>query len=92
MFGPPFQSVNRIGPRFGLHRVLGSRSEGHNRAKTGSVDHVDALSGYVDSPSSKRLAFSIMRDGYALRSRVGAAVVSRIGLTHCDWCLPGSGL
>lgn len=66
-------------------RFRGSRAEGRIHAKTGSVEHVNTLSGYMDLPSGQRLAFSIMGNSYTLRSRDGAAVVDRIALALYDW-------
>ncbi len=66
-------------------RFRGSRAEGRIHAKTGTVEHVNALSGYMDLPSGKRLAFSIMGNSYTLRSRDGAAAVDHIALAIYDW-------
>ncbi len=66
-------------------RFRGSRAEGRIHAKTGSVEHVNTLSGYMDLPAGKRLAFSIMGNSYTLRSRDGAAVVDHIALALYDW-------
>ncbi len=66
-------------------RFRGSRAEGRIHAKTGSVEHVNTLSGYMDLPSGQRLAFSIMGNNYTLRSHDGAAVVDRVALALYDW-------
>lgn len=44
----------------GLKRMYKTRAEGNLRAKTGTIDHVSALSGYVTAANGERLAFSIM--------------------------------
>jgi D-alanyl-D-alanine carboxypeptidase/D-alanyl-D-alanine-endopeptidase (penicillin-binding protein 4) len=66
-------------------RFRGSRAEGRIHAKTGSVNHVNTLSGYMDLPSGQRLAFSILGNDLTLRDRDGAAVVDRIALAIYDW-------
>ena len=66
-------------------RFRGSRLEGRIHAKTGSVEHVNTLSGYMDLPLGKRLAFSIMGNSYTLRSRDGATVVDHIAFALYDW-------
>ncbi|MBK5254767.1 MAG: D-alanyl-D-alanine carboxypeptidase/D-alanyl-D-alanine-endopeptidase [Vicinamibacteria bacterium] len=41
-------------------RMKGTEAEGRVFAKTGSIAHVNALAGYVDSTSGRHLAFSII--------------------------------
>ena len=41
-------------------RFAGTRAAGNARAKTGTIDQVSALSGYVSSVSGERLVFSII--------------------------------
>ena len=41
-------------------RMVGSKAQGRVFAKTGSLRHVNALGGYVDSISGRRLVFSII--------------------------------
>jgi len=45
-------------------RFAGNAAAGSIRAKTGSMEHVAALSGYVESRSRGRLAFSILVNNY----------------------------
>lgn len=61
-------------------RFTGSRGRGRIRAKTGTMEHVNALAGYMELPSGERLAFSIMGNSYLLKPAEGAAVVDRIAL------------
>ena len=61
-------------------RFRGSPGRGRIRAKTGTMEHVNALAGYLELPSGERLAFSIMGNGYLLEPAEGAAVVDRIAL------------
>jgi D-alanyl-D-alanine carboxypeptidase/D-alanyl-D-alanine-endopeptidase (penicillin-binding protein 4) len=44
----------------GLHRMQRTAAERNLRAKTGTIDHVSALSGYVRAHNGERLAFSII--------------------------------
>jgi serine-type D-Ala-D-Ala carboxypeptidase/endopeptidase (penicillin-binding protein 4) len=62
----PWMALLPIG---GLDGTLGSRFPGHPearaiRAKTGTLDHVRALSGYADSPQYGPLAFSFIANNF----------------------------
>ncbi len=62
-------------------RFTGSPARGRVHAKTGTLDHVNALSGYMDLPSGERLAFSIMGNEHPMEASEGTAIVDRIVLT-----------
>jgi D-alanyl-D-alanine carboxypeptidase/D-alanyl-D-alanine-endopeptidase (penicillin-binding protein 4) len=49
-------------------RFVGTPLEGRVFAKTGSIFHVNALSGYVDRPDGERLAFSVIVNNHTARS------------------------
>jgi serine-type D-Ala-D-Ala carboxypeptidase/endopeptidase (penicillin-binding protein 4) len=49
-------------------RFLRSTAAQEIHAKTGTLSHVNALSGYMELPSGKRLAFSVLVDNHALKS------------------------
>ncbi len=61
-------------------RFTGSPGRGRIRAKTGTMEHVNALAGYMELPSGERLAFSLIGNSYLLKPAEGAAVVDRIAL------------
>lgn len=46
------------------HRLLGTAAANNLRAKTGTLTHAYALSGYVTDASGEHLAFSLMLDHY----------------------------
>jgi D-alanyl-D-alanine carboxypeptidase/D-alanyl-D-alanine-endopeptidase (penicillin-binding protein 4) len=66
-------------------RFKGTRLEGRIHAKTGTLEQVNALSGYMDLPSGKRLAFSIIGNSHPLKGQEGAATIDQIALTVYDW-------
>ncbi len=47
-------------------------------AKTGTITHVNSLSGYVDTPSGRRLAFALLTNASGLRSPQVRALLDRI--------------
>jgi LysM repeat protein len=47
----------------GLRRMSGTAAQGNLRAKTGTIDSVSALSGYVTAANGEMLAFAIMVNG-----------------------------
>ena len=60
------------------HRLSGDRIKGKIHAKTGSEEHVNTLSGYMDSPAGKRLIFSIMANNHPLPNEAGQEVLDAI--------------
>jgi D-alanyl-D-alanine carboxypeptidase/D-alanyl-D-alanine-endopeptidase (penicillin-binding protein 4) len=66
-------------------RFTASRARGRIHAKTGTVEHVNVLSGYMDLPSGKRLVFSILGNSYALKDKDGEATLDQVALTIYDW-------
>jgi D-alanyl-D-alanine carboxypeptidase/D-alanyl-D-alanine-endopeptidase (penicillin-binding protein 4) len=69
--GAPFlAALPRSGqPGSLLHRFVGTPLEGRVLAKTGSIDRVNTLSGYVERPDGHPLVFSIEANAHALSGR-----------------------
>jgi D-alanyl-D-alanine carboxypeptidase/D-alanyl-D-alanine-endopeptidase (penicillin-binding protein 4) len=67
------------------HRFLSDDVKGKIHAKTGSVEHVNTLSGYMDLPSAKRLVFSIMTNNHPLPNRVGQQTLDAITVEIYKW-------
>jgi D-alanyl-D-alanine carboxypeptidase/D-alanyl-D-alanine-endopeptidase (penicillin-binding protein 4) len=70
-------------PVAGIDGTLANRFErtiveGAIHAKTGTITHVNALSGYMDLPSGDRLAFSIFGNAHPASARKGARAVDQI--------------
>ena len=67
------------------HRLLTEDMKGKIHAKTGSVEHVNTLSGYMDVPSGKRLAFSIMVNNHPLPNKAGQETLDAITVEIYKW-------
>jgi D-alanyl-D-alanine carboxypeptidase/D-alanyl-D-alanine-endopeptidase (penicillin-binding protein 4) len=67
------------------HRFLEDEVKGKIHAKTGSVEHVNTLSGYMDLPSGKRLVFSIMTNNHPLPNKAGQDTLDAITLGIYNW-------
>jgi D-alanyl-D-alanine carboxypeptidase/D-alanyl-D-alanine-endopeptidase (penicillin-binding protein 4) len=66
-------------------RFKKTRAEGKIHAKTGTLEQVNALSGYMDLPSGRQCVFSIIGNSHPLKERQGAATVDQIALAIYDW-------
>ena len=75
-----WMSLLPVGGRDGtLHaRFAGSPAAGRIRAKTGSLSHVSALSGYARRKNGKMLAFSILVNNYGGPASGVTAAIDRI--------------
>ena len=60
------------------HRLEGEPVRGKIHAKTGSEEHVNTLSGYMDLPSGKRLAFSVLANNHPLKEKACEATLDAI--------------
>ena len=63
------------------HRFLRVSARGSIRAKTGTLEHVNTLSGYMVLPSGRQLAFSIMGNEHPMRASQGKRIIDRIAET-----------
>ena len=66
-------------------RFKAKRLKGRIHAKTGTLEGVNALSGYMDLPSGKRLAFCIIGDSHPLEETPAEATLDQIATTVYDW-------
>ena len=60
------------------HRFTTDEFKGRIHAKTGTVGHVNALSGFMDLPSGRRLVFSLMTNNHPLSSRNGQETLDEV--------------
>jgi LysM repeat protein len=75
------ETLPEAGASDGLRRMYRTGAEGNLRAKTGTIDHVSALSGYVTAANGERLAFSIISNNVPstwMAKRVEDAIGARL--------------
>jgi D-alanyl-D-alanine carboxypeptidase/D-alanyl-D-alanine-endopeptidase (penicillin-binding protein 4) len=73
----PFTATLPVAGRDGTlaGRLTGTPAEGRVRAKSGTIDNVRALSGYVDTANGETLVFSMIANNFSLPvSQIDAAV------------------
>jgi serine-type D-Ala-D-Ala carboxypeptidase/endopeptidase (penicillin-binding protein 4) len=76
-----WETLPEAGASNGLRRMYRTAAEGNLRAKTGTIDRVSALSGYVTSANGERLAFSIISNNVPstwMAKRVEDAIGARL--------------
>ena len=59
-------------------RLRNSPAQGRVQAKTGSLGHVNTLSGYLTTLNGDRVAFSIMINNHNLQNRRATDVMDQI--------------
>lgn len=82
---PWFQAFYDALPIAGVDGTLADRFhntplQGRIHAKTGSLEHVNALSGYMNLPGRRRLAFVIIGNHHPLRWSQATKVIDQIAL------------
>jgi D-alanyl-D-alanine carboxypeptidase/D-alanyl-D-alanine-endopeptidase (penicillin-binding protein 4) len=82
---PYFQAFYEALPIAGVDGTLADRFhntplQGRIHAKTGSLEHVNALSGYMNLPGQRRLAFVIIGNHHPLRWSQATKVIDQIAL------------
>ena len=82
---PWFHAFYDALPVAGVDGTLGDRFhdtplQGRIHAKTGSLEHVNALSGYMELPGKRRLAFVIIANHQPLKGAETIKVIDRIAL------------
>jgi serine-type D-Ala-D-Ala carboxypeptidase/endopeptidase (penicillin-binding protein 4) len=76
---PFYAALPRSGkPGSLLHRFVGTPLEGAVVAKTGSIDRVNTLSGYIERPAGGRLMFSIEANAHTVGGRAMLAQLDSI--------------
>lgn len=60
MFEAYWSTLPEAGVAGGLRRMYGTPAQGNLKAKTGTINNVSSLSGYVKAADGERLAFSII--------------------------------
>ncbi len=67
------------------HRFRHRYAAGRLRGKTGSLSHVNSLSGYVTARNGARLAFSLLSNNVLLPSATVRARLDHLAETIADW-------
>ena len=65
-------------------RFRGTAAQSRVHGKTGSLGHVNSLSGYATTVSGQRIAFSIMANNHNLTSKVALQTIDQIVLALID--------
>ncbi len=68
-----------------IHRFTRVEMKEKIHAKTGSVKHVDTLSGYMDLPSGRRVVFSVMTNNLYLLNDSGQATLDLVTEAIYRW-------
>jgi D-alanyl-D-alanine carboxypeptidase/D-alanyl-D-alanine-endopeptidase (penicillin-binding protein 4) len=71
-----------------FERMKNTAAEGHIFAKTGTVEHVVALSGYATTARGAHLTFSILGNNNSLRAQTADAVLDAIAVAMIEELRP----
>ncbi|HET9695950.1 MAG TPA: D-alanyl-D-alanine carboxypeptidase/D-alanyl-D-alanine-endopeptidase [Terriglobales bacterium] len=82
-WGPKFEDTLPVAGLDGSlsERLRGTSGQGRVQAKTGSLGHVNSLSGYATTLSGDRVAFSIMSNNHNLPSKRALETIDKIVTT-----------
>ena len=83
-------TLPEAGARDGLRRMGRTAADRNLRAKTGTINHVSALSGYVRAANGERLAFSIMSNNVPSTWKA-KRIEDAIGVRLAGFTRPGLG-
>jgi serine-type D-Ala-D-Ala carboxypeptidase/endopeptidase (penicillin-binding protein 4) len=87
-----WETLPEAGSSVGLRRMQQTAARGNLRAKTGTIDRVSALSGYVTSADGERLAFAIIANNVPstwMAKRVEDAIGARLADYRRDGTVAG---
>jgi serine-type D-Ala-D-Ala carboxypeptidase/endopeptidase (penicillin-binding protein 4) len=87
MWDAYWSTLPEAGVPGGLRRMGGTRAQGNLKAKTGTINNVSSLSGYVRSANGERLAFSIISNNVPSTwraKRVEDAIGARLAAYNRD--------
>jgi D-alanyl-D-alanine carboxypeptidase/D-alanyl-D-alanine-endopeptidase (penicillin-binding protein 4) len=82
-----WSTLPEAGVSGGLRRMYGTPAQGNLKAKTGTIDNVSSLSGYVRAANGERLAFSIISNNVPSTwraKRIEDAIGVRLASYHRD--------
>jgi LysM repeat protein len=81
MFETYWETLPEAGSPQGLRRMHQTGAQGNLRAKTGTINRVSALSGYVTAANGERIAFAIISNNVpstAMAKRIEDAIGARL--------------
>jgi serine-type D-Ala-D-Ala carboxypeptidase/endopeptidase (penicillin-binding protein 4) len=81
MYEKYWETLPEVGAPGGLRRMGGTEAVGNLRAKTGTINRVSALSGYVSAANGERLAFAIISNNVpstGMAKRIEDAIGARL--------------
>jgi D-alanyl-D-alanine carboxypeptidase/D-alanyl-D-alanine-endopeptidase (penicillin-binding protein 4) len=71
-----------------IDRMVNTLAAGHVWAKTGSINHVDALAGYATTSKGVHLIFSFMGNNHTLKGRAATSVLDALAIAMVEDLAP----
>jgi serine-type D-Ala-D-Ala carboxypeptidase/endopeptidase (penicillin-binding protein 4) len=87
MWDAYWETLPEAGSPSGLRRMHQTAAQGNLRAKTGTIDRVSALSGYVTAANGERLAFAIISN-HVPSTAMAKRIEDNIGARLADFSRP----